>query len=150
MAITITQERPDTPDAMQLIDELESTLAPLYPDESRHGYSVDKLIQQGVVFFVVRVGGIPAGCGGIQHYDEYAELKRMYINPAYRGQGLAKKLLAHLAEYSQENAIHILRLETGIHQHEALGLYEKFGFTQCEHFGMYHPDPNSVFMEKHI
>ncbi|MEM9953946.1 MAG: GNAT family N-acetyltransferase [Chloroflexota bacterium] len=148
MTVTITPEKPNTPDAIKLIDELEGTLAPYYPDESRHGYSVDKLIQQGVAFFVVRVDGKPAGCGGVQLYDDYAELKRMYVNPDYRGHGLAKQLLKHLAQYSQDHEITILRLETGIHQHEALGLYEQFGFVRREHFGEYQPDPNSVFMEK--
>ena len=57
MSTTITRERPDTPDAVALILELEAELDPLYPRTSRHGYSVDKLIAQGVIFFVVRSGG---------------------------------------------------------------------------------------------
>ncbi|MGB7337396.1 MAG: GNAT family N-acetyltransferase [Phototrophicaceae bacterium] len=151
MTIIITQERPDTPDAMQLIDELEATLSPLYPDESRHGYSVDKLIRQGVNFFVVRQDGKPIGCGGVQFYGtDYGELKRMYIHPDYRGQGLSKQLLAHLADYSQKEGITLLRLETGIHQTAALGLYENVGFYRIEAFGDYQPDPLAVFMEKQL
>ena len=48
MEATITAERPDTADARALIDELETRLATFYPRESRHGYSVEKLIAQGV------------------------------------------------------------------------------------------------------
>src|SRR4051812_8165052 len=51
---TIALERPDTADAIELIDELEAHLASRYPSESRHGFSVQKLIDQGVAFFVLR------------------------------------------------------------------------------------------------
>src|SRR5947209_3884369 len=63
MSAIITPERPDSADAIGLITELEAHLAPLYPPESRHGYSVEKLIAQAVAFFVLRDNGIPAGCG---------------------------------------------------------------------------------------
>ena len=61
---TITAERPDTPDAVRLIDELQTHLESFYPPESRHGFSVDRLIKDGVAFFVLRVDGTPAGAGG--------------------------------------------------------------------------------------
>jgi len=46
----ITPERPDSPDARLLIAELETELSAHYPPTSRHGYSVQKLIDQGVIF----------------------------------------------------------------------------------------------------
>lgn len=150
MDFTLVQEAPNTPDAIQLIDELEATLAPHYPDESRHGYSVEKLIRQGVVFFVARHEDSPAGCGGVQLYTDYAEVKRMYVRPAYRGMGLSKLILKHLADYSLEHGIRSLRLETGIHQLAAIGLYEKFGFQRIAPFGAYQPDPLAVFLEKEL
>jgi len=148
MSITIAPERPDTPDSMQLIDELEGVLSPLYPDESRHGYSVEKLLKQSVTFFVARQEEAAAGCAGVQFYGtEYAELKRMYVRPDFRGEGIAKKLLNHIADFTRENDIPILRLETGIHQTEAIGLYEKYGFKRVSPFGEYKEDPNSIFFE---
>ena len=48
MPVTIAAERPDTPDATALINELQTHLESFYPPESRHGFSVDKLIAQGV------------------------------------------------------------------------------------------------------
>jgi putative acetyltransferase len=41
-----------------------------------------------------------------------------------------------------------LRLETGVLQHEAIGLYERAGFARCRPFGDYVDDPLSVFMTK--
>ena len=66
MPAIITPERPDTPDAVALITELEGYLEPLYPRESRHGYGVEKLIAEGVAFFLIRDDGSPVGCGGIK------------------------------------------------------------------------------------
>ncbi|MEO0561134.1 MAG: GNAT family N-acetyltransferase [Chloroflexota bacterium] len=152
MPVTITTKRPDTPTAIQLITELEGVLSPLYPDESRHGYSVDKLIKQGVAFFIVYVDGEAAGCGGVQFFREegYAELKRMYIRPAYRGRGLSKQLLAHLEDHTRKGGLQLLRLETGIHQHAAIGLYERVGFSLIGPFGDYTDDPNSLYYEKRV
>lgn len=151
MAITVVAERPDTSDARRLIDELEATLAPYYPIESRHGYSVEKLVRQGVAFFVMREADIPLGCGGVQLFgNTYGELKRMYIRPAHRGRGLGKLLLNHLAAYAQQQGVHLLRLETGIHQTAAIHLYESFGFHSIPPFGDYRPDLLSIFYEKQL
>ena len=151
MPTVIARERPDTTDARMLIDELEAHLIPLSPAESRHGYSVEKLIQQGVAFFVTRVDEIPAGCGGVQLYgSEYGELKRMFVRPQFRRLGLAKLMLQHLERYAREHHIHLLRLETGIRQTEAIGLYERMGYQSIPPFGEYVDDPLSRFFEKQI
>ena len=151
MKTIIVPERPDTPDARILIDELEGHLEPYYPKTSRHGYSVEKLLQQGVAFFVTRHDGLPAGCGGVQFYgSEYGEIKRMFVRPQFRGLGLARLMLSHLEEYAREHKIHVLRLETGIHQKEAIRLYEKAGFQSIPPFGEYVEDPLSRFFEKRI
>ncbi|MEZ4670717.1 MAG: GNAT family N-acetyltransferase [Anaerolineae bacterium] len=151
MPTVITQERPDTPDAVQLITELESILAPFYPTESRHGYSVDKLLRQGVAFFVMRHDGLPAGCGGVQLFGTaYGEVKRMFVRPQFRGKGLSKLMLEQLAAHCLRNGVTLLRLETGIHQTEAISLYERWGFQRISPFGDYHEDPLSVFYEKRL
>jgi putative acetyltransferase len=54
MPAIIARERPDTLDAIGLITELEAVLEPFYPPESRHGFSVDKLLAEDVAFFVLR------------------------------------------------------------------------------------------------
>ena len=151
MEATITTERPDTAEVRALIDELEAHLATLYPRESRHGYSVEKLIAQGVAFFLVRDNGTPVGCGGIQLFGtDYGELKRMYVRPQFRGLGFAKLMLDHLSYYARSRGVRLLRLETGIHQHAAIGLYERAGFQSIPPFGEYRDDPLSKFYEKRI
>lgn len=150
-ATAITAERPDSADAIVLIEELDACLQPLYRQESRHGYSVEKLIRLNVAFFVLRTDGNLAGCGGVQFFGtEYAELKRMYVRPQYRGHGFGKLLLNHLAEYARARTIDILRLETGIYQTEAIALYERMGFVRIPPFGEYVEDPMSLYYEKRI
>lgn len=146
----IELERADSADARALIAELEGELDPLYPEESRHGYSVDKLLQEAVAFFVTRYGGMPAGCGGVQVYDGYGEIKRMYVRPGFRGLGLGRRMLEHLAGHARKHGVEVLRLETGIYQHAAIGLYERFGFRRIGPFGKYRPDPMSAFYELHL
>ena len=151
MPTVVVKERPDTSDALTLIEELESYLVPLYPRESRHGYNVEKLLSEGVAFFVMRRNSEPAGCGGVQLFGtEYGELKRMYVRPRFRGLGLGKLLLNHLADYARQLGAGVLRLETGIHQTEAIGLYEGAGFERIPPFGAYIDDPLSLFFEKRI
>lgn len=151
MPTEITNERPDTADASALIAELDAHLIPQYPIESHHGFSVDKLLRENVAFFVIRQDGLAAGCGGILLVgSEYGEIKRMYVRPAFRGKGLSKLMLEHLAGYAREHGITLLRLETGIHQREAIGLYERMGFVQIPPFGPYPVDPLSRCYEKRI
>ena len=151
MAAIITRERPDTAHSITLIEELQKHLAALYPQESCHGYSAEKMIAQGVAFFVTRNNGTPVGCGGILLFGaEYGELKRMYVRPEYRGLGFARLMLNHLSEFAMSQGVSLLRLETGIHQTAAIRLYERAGFRSIPPFGEYKPDPLSRFYEKRI
>jgi putative acetyltransferase len=151
MTTTITVERPDSANAQALIAELEGELAPFYPSESRHGYSVEKLLAQGVAFFLIREDGAPAGCGGVQLFgSDYAEVKRMYVRRPFRGLGLARQMLDHLSDYARAHGVRLLRLETGIHQKDAIRLYEGMGFQRIPPFGEYREDPLSHFYEKQI
>ena len=151
MSAVILQERPDSDAAMQLIAELEAHLEPLYAAESRHGFSVEKLLREEVAFFVSYHGEQPAGCGGVKLFDaEYGEVKRMYVRPEFRGLGLGKLMLDHLADYTQQHGIELLRLETGIHQVEAIQLYEHYGFQRIPPFGNYRDDPVSLCYEMRL
>ena len=152
MQITITVEQPDSPDALKLLGELDEALwLHPYPPQSRHAFTVEKLIREGVAFFVTRIGAQAAACGGLKIFgSDYGEVKRMYVRPVYRGRGLGKAVLNHLAAYAQQQKVNVLRLETGIYQVEAIALYESWGFQRRPPFGEYSVDPLSVYFEKRL
>ena len=151
MTTTIAEERPDSADGMALINELQTHLESFYPPESRHGFSVERMVAEGVAFFVLRVEGEAAGCGGIKLFgQEYGELKRMYVRPKFRGDGLGKMILDRLAEHAREHGVTLLRLETGIHQEAAIRLYVRHGFQRIGPFGAYTGNPMNLFFEKRI
>src|SRR5688500_17635116 len=75
-----------------------------YPAQSRHAFSVEKLLREQVVFFVTRYESQLAGCGGIKMFGtDYGEVKRMFVRPEFRGKGLGKAMLRHLANYARHN-----------------------------------------------
>jgi len=93
-------------------------------------------------FFLVRLENLAVGCGGVALFDDYAEVKRMYTRPAVRVLGLAKALLRRIEEEARTASVPVLRVETGIHQREAIGLYETAGFRPCGPFGPYAAMPS--------
>lgn len=151
MGITIARESPNTEAARGLIAELVAALDhPDYPPESRHGYSIDTLIRAGVHFFVMRAEDEAVGCGGLQFFSGFGELKRMYVRGGFRGCGLGRTLLRHLESHARAQNCPVLRLETGIHQTGAIALYERAGFSRIPPFPPYKPDPVSLFFEKRL
>jgi ribosomal protein S18 acetylase RimI-like enzyme len=74
----------------------------------------------------------------------------MYVRPAFRGRGLGRLMLDHLTAHATAQGVALLRLETGIHQHEAIALYERCGFRRIPPFGPYWDDPVSRCYEKAI
>jgi putative acetyltransferase len=149
--MAIAFESPDQPEVIALITELDAYQDTLYPPESRHYLDLASLKQSNVFFAVARDdAGRAVGCGAVVLYPEFGEIKRMYVSPRGRGQGVARKLLALLESRAIAAGCQLLRLETGPYQHEALALYASTGYERREPFGEYANDPLSVFMQKHI
>ena len=149
--LSIRPEPPDTPESLALIDALDDHLNRLYPPENRHGLSVRALQDASVTFMVARIDGAAVGCGAVKFVaDEYAEVKRMFVMPGWRGRGVAHGLLAQLERHAHRHGFDKLRLETGIHQPEAVRLYEHMGFVRCPAFGGYFDDGVSLCYEKRL
>jgi putative acetyltransferase len=126
-----------TPEAAALIAELDAVLGALYEPEQRHGLSLEQVFQPNVRFFLARIGEIAVGCGALALFGDYGEVKRMYTRPAARGRGVGKALLARIEHDARNAGKPVLRLEAGIYQAAAIGLYEGCGFRRCGAFGHY-------------
>ena len=147
----INAESPDQPEVRAMLDQLDAYCAALYPAESNHLMDIASLLAGDVLFLVARdVEGRAVGCAALANRGGYGEVKRMYVEEAGRGRGIGSKLLEQLVMFARMSGLQVLRLETGIHQPEAIRLYERAGFSRCEPFGDYQPDPLSLFMEKNL
>ena len=137
MTITIERVSRETAELGELIGELDAVLGAHYAPHQRHGLSLAQLFEPHMRFFLARLDGRAAGCGGVAIFDDYAEVKRMYTRPAARGHGLAKALLRRIEDAARNVGKPVLRLETGPYQQEAIGLYRSMDFAPCGAFGAY-------------
>jgi putative acetyltransferase len=145
----IRAEPADQPAVLALIEALDEYQRGLYPPESNHLLDLAALQRPEVLFAVARdAAGEVVGIAALVQQGDAAELKRMYVPPSQRGRGTARALLAWLQAQALRRGVRRLQLETGIHQPEAIGLYERAGFVRRGPFGDYREDPLSVFMEK--
>jgi putative acetyltransferase len=74
----------------------------------------------------------------------------MFVLPEFRGLKLGRRILEELETRARASGLELARLETGVHQSEALLLYEKAGYQSRGPFGDYSEDPLSIFMEKKL
>jgi putative acetyltransferase len=151
--LTIEYLDPDSPEVLALLAESDAYYVNLYPAESNHLESSDDLKKPNVLFVGCRVDGELVASGAakiVQDNDSYAEIKRVFVVDDHRGKGLSSKLMRFLETELQGRGVSLFRLETGVRQPEALGLYRKLGYLERGPFGSYRADPYSVFMEKQV
>lgn len=142
---------PATPAVQRLVAESDAYMAQLYPAESNHFDDALALKRPNVRFVAAFEGDAVVGCGAVKTLDDdglYGEIKRVFVAPGHRGRGISKALMAVLEGHLVERGVTIARLETGILQPEAIGLYRRLGYVERGPYGRYRADPLSLFMEK--
>jgi putative acetyltransferase len=104
------------------------------------------------VFVVARDReGRALGCGGLRPMEPgAAEIKRMFVRPEARGQGVARVLLERLEVEARDRGIRLLRLETGTLQPDAQSFYEAAGYQPIPCFGEYAGAPLSRCYERRL
>ncbi len=115
--------------------------------------ALDAIFNPHVRFFVGWLNDEAVACGGVALFDDFAEVKRMYLREQARGRGVAQALLQRIEAEAGAAGLTMLRLETGDRQDAALRLYTHAGFRRCNAFGAYasmQPEAiaTSVFFEK--
>jgi putative acetyltransferase len=143
-------EKADSPAASRLITALDQELLANYPALHVHGIDVKGFAAAGGVFVVGYVEREPAVCGAIRPYEDAAEVKRMFVAPAFRGQGLGRGMLKFLEAEAARRGYARAVLETGTKQNEAIALYTSAGWTRIPAFGEYVNSPISVCLEKRL
>lgn len=93
----------------------------------------------------------PVAGGCFKEIDgDSIEIKRMYVIPEHRRKGFSSRILSALESWAKELGYAYARLETGKGQPEAIGLYQKAGYSVTKNFGPYAGIDNSVCMKKKI
>ena len=150
MGILIKQVDPTRSEVVELIQQLDEYQESMYPSESNHLDSLDELSKPNVAFLATYADSDICGIGAVKVLSDYGEIKRLYVPKKHRGKGVAKKIVEELENCLVKRSIFTARLETGIHQREAIDLYKKLGYSEAAPFGDYTKDPLSVYMEKKI
>jgi GNAT superfamily N-acetyltransferase len=106
-------------------------------------------------FLVAEVGGEPAGCGGWRVHGSAAqpgtvEVKRVYVEPAFRRRGLAQLLVAALEDDAAAAGHRAVVLNSGDRQPEALALYAGLGYVPVPGYGVYAGQPGAVFLGRQL
>ena len=138
----------ENPDFRTLVTLLDQDLA--MRDGADHGFYAQfnkiDLLRNCVVAYI---SDEPVACGAFKEFSpEVVEIKRMYVLPAHRGQGVAGQVLAELERWAAELHYNSCVLETGKKQPEAIRLYEKSGYALIPNYGQYMGVENSVCMQK--
>ena len=137
-------------DFRRLVRELDADLQKRDGEEHTF-YSQFNKIDRIKHVVVAYVNNKAVGCGAIKEYSADAvELKRMYVQPDKRGQGVATEILKALEAWATELNYTKCVLETGKKQPEAIGLYLKNGYAVIPNYGQYENVENSVCFEKLI
>lgn len=137
---------PDFDKMIALLDDTLNRLNGVEVQEFFHHFNVIRDIDTVVLAYS---GGSVVGCGCFKKYDDsLAEVKRMFVVPEMRGQGVAGAILNELETWAAELGYKGMVLETGDFLVEAQGLYKKHGFVVTENWGQYIGVENSVCMAK--
>jgi len=131
----------DDPEVRELYaDFVREADGPLVYDREEAGIDLDEEVAKGPptdltppsgVLLLARVDGEAAGLGGVRYLDtEIAEVKSMYVAPAFRGTGLGRQILARLDEIALEHGCRAVRLDTSDYLTPAVGLYRSAGYRE--------------------
>lgn len=148
--IAIRRTTSDNEDFGKLVVQLDVYLAVL--DGEDHAFyaqfNKSNLLKNALICYE---NDTAVGIGAYKEYDtNTVEMKRMFTLPEYRGKGIAKAILTELETWAKEENYTVAILETGFLQVDAIGLYQKLGYTIIENFGQYAGVVNSVCMKKNI
>ena len=133
----------DDPDAQRLIAAMGEELDRRYGEGGLSPAAAHEFAAPGV-FLVADLDGRAVGCGGLRPLREGdADVKRMFVEPAVRGRGVARAVLAALVAHARAHGVSRLVLETGTEQPEAVALYESEGWSRIPPFGHYAADPRT-------
>ncbi len=147
--ITLRRTTGDDPAFVKLVQQLDEELVAMYGDAQVEYAKLNKLEVDTVV--VASIDGTPVGCGCFKPFSGDAsavELKRLFVTPMHRGEGVARAIVAELETWARELGRAAVVLETGTKQHDAVRLYERAGYARVPNWPPYDAMSFSICMRK--
>ena len=142
---------PRHPQITNLLRQSHMLMDELFPNEANNYLKVESLLDEKVHFFAAQEKNSKyVGCGAFVLFNDYAEIKSMFVDPDYRGQSIGDALLTHMIGSLADKSVSLVKLETGTLLKSALTLYQKHGFKYCDAFANYTENNYSLFMEKKL
>lgn len=139
------------PDFQTLIRQLDQNLRLLNGDEAQDHFEQFNIITDIDTVVVIYVGDEAVACGCFKPFDERSvEIKRMFVQPKHRGQGIAAALLTELEQWAKEIGYTRVVLETGTRLESAVRLYSRQGYERVPNWGQYIGVPESICMGKSL
>jgi GNAT superfamily N-acetyltransferase len=137
--------------SLELIEEVQQEYVVRYGSRDVTELSAIEFTPPQGIFMIGWDAEQPVACGGVRLVAPgVAELKRMYVVPEARRRGIARAMLADLESQARLLGAAHLRLETGLHQPEALSLYASAGYIDAEPFGHYAGAPLARHLAKSL
>ncbi len=150
MPIHIIETNAEHPDFIMLIKLLDAYLA-VIDGEDHAFYSQFNASNQLKHVVVAYNNDTPVGCGALKLYEPgVMEIKRMYVQPALRGQGLGSNILQALEQMAIALSVNKCILETGKKQVDAVQLYLKNEYQIIPNYGQYEGVEDSICFEKQL
>jgi putative acetyltransferase len=152
MSIEVREEDPHSTASAALIAALSAELAAIYGGDGTASFKPEDVTVEGAAFVLAWRDGIAVACGALRPTEDRttAEVKRMFVTKEARGLGISRKILGKLEELAAAYGYERIILETGIHQTEAIGLYENSAYVQIDCYGDYVDSPHSLCYEKKV
>jgi putative acetyltransferase len=149
--VSVKRTDPASPECGLLVQRLWEELGGLYGDTGTCRFTASDVTGAGAAFVVAWLDGQAVGCGALRPLESgVGEIKRMFVEPAARRQGIGRVILRALEEIARQLGYKMLRLETGVRQPAAIRLYENSGYKRIERYGPYANDPLSCCFEKSL
>lgn len=93
--------------------------------------------------------GIPVACSGLKRYsDKDAEIKRVWVQPEYRGMHIASNMMQYLEAKTAESGYERLILQTREIMQDAVSLYTKLGYRCIDNYPPYDKLNGAICMAK--
>lgn len=135
-------------DFILLVAELDTHLLEFYGDQNAFFKTHNKVSAINNVI-IIYCDGIAVGCGGIKAYDTTTvEIKRMYVKPAFRKQGIASAVLLALENWAIELGYNVAVLETMKIKDTVINMYAGNGYAIIPNYGHYIEMEMSICMRK--